>query len=58
MYKKQVKTTLSGDLLRRFRFFANDESMRESEALRYLVSKGLKEQPNKALQNNIKQPFK
>jgi hypothetical protein len=42
-YKKQVKTTLKGDLLSKFRFFMHDENMRESEALKYLVVKGLRE---------------
>ena len=42
-YKKQVKTTLKGDLLSKFRFFMHDEGMRESEALKYFVVKGLRE---------------
>lgn len=42
-YSKQVKTTLSGDLLKKFRFFMHDEGMRESEALKFFVVKGLRE---------------
>lgn len=42
-YKKQVKTTLKGDLLSKFRFFMHDEGMRESEALKYFVVKALRE---------------
>jgi hypothetical protein len=42
-YKKQVKTTLKGDLLSKFRFFMHDEGMRESEALKYFVVKGLRD---------------
>jgi hypothetical protein len=41
-YSKQVKATLSGELLKKFRFFAHDEGMRESEAVRYLIVKGIK----------------
>jgi hypothetical protein len=42
-YSKKVSTTLRGDLLRKFRFFMHDESMTQSEALKYLVVKGLRE---------------
>jgi hypothetical protein len=42
-YKKQVKTTLKGDLLSKFRFYMHDEGMRESEALKYFVVKGLRD---------------
>jgi hypothetical protein len=42
-YSKKISTTLRGDLLRKFRFFMHDESMTQSEALKYLVVKGLRE---------------
>jgi hypothetical protein len=42
-YSKKVSTTLRGDLLRKFRFFMHDESMTQSEALKYLVVKGLRD---------------
>ena len=42
-YKKQVKTTLKGDMLTKFRLFMQEEAMRESEALKYFVVKGLRE---------------
>jgi len=42
-YSKKISTTLRGDLLRKFRFFMHDESMTQSEALKYLVVKGLRD---------------
>lgn len=42
-YKKQVKTTLKGELLIKLNTYMKEESMRESEAVKYFIAKGLKQ---------------
>lgn len=49
-YSKQVKSTFSGNLLKKFKAFLDKSGLREGEALRFFVTQGFSHIENGTLE--------